>query len=124
MFLSDRFSNMMLTFTYERLHRTTKKSQSKGGIQSLKTFKNLRKTMVFQWLLSKTIVKHKVFATLGLPDPSPDDEKPKKNNGFLMVAIKKHCKTHGFGNFCSPKFFSKTSPKPLQKRFKIEILKS
>ena len=32
----------------------------------LQMMKNVRKTLVFQWLLSKTIVKHNVFATFGL----------------------------------------------------------
>ena len=38
----------------------------------LQIMKNLRKTMVFQWLLSKSIVKHNVFATFGLQDLSPE----------------------------------------------------
>ena len=64
------------------------------------------------------------FCYFWAPHLFPDDEKPKKNYGFLMVAIKNHCKTQCFGNCCSPKSLSKTSPKPLQNRSKMEILKS
>jgi len=55
--------------------------------------------MVVQWLLLKNLVKHTVFVTFELPDTSPKQEKPKKTNCFLMVAIKNQCKTLCFYNF-------------------------
>ena len=36
------------------------------------------------------------FDYFWLPNLSPEPQKPKKTNEFLMVMLKNHCKTHGF----------------------------
>ena len=64
--------------------------------------KQLRKTMVFQWLLLNTIVKHTIFNTFG--------------SQISLQSLK---------NLRKPQVFLQTlSPEPLQNLSKIEILKS
>ena len=44
-------------------------------------------------IANKNIVKHMYFDTFEVPNEVSKPQKPKKTNGFLMVMLKKHCKT-------------------------------
>ena len=48
-----------------------------------------------------TIQKKRELSKRKYPEPE-NLQKPKKTNGFLMVAIKKHCKTQHFQDFGLP----------------------
>ena len=61
-------------------------------MQTARDLKNLRKPVSFQWLPSKTIVKYTYFDVFEMSKL----QKPKKTNEFLMVTIKKPCKTQLF----------------------------
>ena len=76
--------------------------------------------MVFQWLLSKNFVKHNIFNTFGSQIPLQIMKNLRKTMVVQWLLSKTIVKQNVFATFG----LQNLSPKPLQNRSKIEILKS
>ena len=110
----------MMEFGVSRpLHKTKKRVKQQEISRARKPSKTYRKQCCFNGCYKKHCKTQHVHC-FWLPDPSPDHEKPKKNNGFSMVTIKNHCKTQCFCTFCSPKSLSRPSPKQ-KKLFRLIV---